>query len=64
MASGSLCALQTCQAQVLGLDDGLVEGVPIWPMIFYCLRCGDVSAALQASVEHKLSLGLWREFVL
>jgi len=32
-----------------GLDDGLVEGVPIWPMIFYCLRCGDVSAALQAA---------------
>ena len=32
-----------------GLDDGLVEGVPVWPMIFYCLRCGDVSAALQAA---------------
>ena len=32
-----------------GLDDGLVEGVPVWPMVFYCLRCGDVSAALQAA---------------
>ena len=32
-----------------GLDDGLVEGVPVWPMIFYCLRCGDIAAALQAA---------------
>ena len=32
-----------------GLDDGLVEGVPVWPMIYYCLRSGDVSAALQAA---------------
>ena len=32
-----------------GLDDGLVEGVPVWAMIYYCLRCGDVSAALQAA---------------
>ena len=32
-----------------GLDDGLVDGVPVWPMIFYCLRCGDISAALQAA---------------
>ena len=32
-----------------GLDDGLVEGVPVWPMIYYCLRSGDVAAALQAA---------------
>ena len=32
-----------------GLDDGLVEGVPVWPMIYYCLRCGDIGAALQAA---------------
>ena len=32
-----------------GLDDGLVEGVPVWAMIYYCLRCGDVTAALQAA---------------
>ena len=34
-----------------GLDDGLVEGVPVWPMIFYCLRCGDISAALDAATK-------------
>merc|ERR1719187_2986596 len=28
---------------------GLVDGVPVWAMIYYCLRCGDVTAALQAA---------------
>ena len=23
----------------------------MWPLIFYCLRCGDVSAAIQAADE-------------
>jgi len=36
-------------ARTTGLEDGLVEGEPVWPLIFYCLRCGDVHAALQAA---------------
>jgi len=32
-----------------GLDDGLVENVPVWAMIYYCLRCGDLGAAVQAA---------------
>eukprot|EP00090_Calanus_glacialis_P035065 TRINITY_DN59943_c0_g1_i1.p1 TRINITY_DN59943_c0_g1~~TRINITY_DN59943_c0_g1_i1.p1 ORF type:complete len:802 (-),score=330.13 TRINITY_DN59943_c0_g1_i1:97-2502(-) len=32
-----------------GLDDGLVDGVPVWAMIYYCLRCGDILAAVQAA---------------
>lgn len=36
-------------ARTTGLEDGLVEGEPVWPLIFYCLRCGDVDAALQAA---------------
>ena len=32
-----------------GLDDGLVDQVPVWPFIFYCLRCGDIDAALSAA---------------
>lgn len=31
---------------MLGLTDGLVEGRPLWPMVFYCLRSGDLEAAL------------------
>lgn len=40
-----------------GLEDGLVDGVPVWPLIFYCLRSGDVPAAVQAATEagHGLS---------
>lgn len=29
-----------------GLEDGLVEGQPVWPFIYYCIRCGDLTAAL------------------
>ncbi|BES88517.1 Nuclear pore complex protein [Nesidiocoris tenuis] len=31
----------------IGLEDAMVEGSPLWPMVFYCLRCGDISAAIQ-----------------
>lgn len=34
------------QGDYLGLQDGLIEGRPLWPMVFYCLRSGDLSAAL------------------
>ena len=30
------------------LVDGFVEGQPIWAMVFYCLRCGDMEDALNA----------------
>lgn len=28
-------------------EDGRVEGHPVWAMIYYCIRCGDLNAALQ-----------------
>uniref|UniRef100_A0A1L8DX32 Nuclear pore protein n=1 Tax=Nyssomyia neivai TaxID=330878 RepID=A0A1L8DX32_9DIPT len=31
----------------IGLQDGRIDGKPIWPLIFYCLRCGDIQAALK-----------------
>ena len=34
-----------------GLEDGLVDGVPVWAMIYYSLRSGDVAAALQAAEQ-------------
>ena len=33
----------------LAFEDGLVDGVPVWPMIFYCLRCGDLKSAVMAA---------------
>jgi len=39
-----------------GLEDGLVENHPIWAMIYYCVRCGDLQAAWQviSSVQQHL----------
>ena len=36
-------------ASTPGLDDGLVDGAPVWAMIYFCLRCGDLAAAVQAA---------------
>lgn len=40
---------------VIGLQDGLVDGRPLWPMVYYCLRCGDVQSALRCLInsEHR-----------
>ncbi|KAK2144899.1 hypothetical protein LSH36_721g01052 [Paralvinella palmiformis] len=35
------------QQSTPGLEDGTVENHPVWAMIYYCLRCGDLSAARQ-----------------
>lgn len=31
------------------LQDGELDGQPVWPLIYYCLRCGDVNAALHVA---------------
>eukprot|EP00088_Acartia_fossae_P030106 TRINITY_DN31070_c0_g1_i1.p1 TRINITY_DN31070_c0_g1~~TRINITY_DN31070_c0_g1_i1.p1 ORF type:complete len:556 (-),score=108.67 TRINITY_DN31070_c0_g1_i1:128-1717(-) len=40
-----------------GLDDGLVDGVPVWALIYYCLRCGDLEAACEAARQAGPGLG-------
>ena len=30
-------------------EDGTVSGVPVWPLLYYCLRCGDAEATMQAA---------------
>ena len=32
-----------------GFEDGLVNGVPVWPLIYFCLRCGDIEATQSAA---------------
>ena len=34
---------------IKGLEDGQVDGHPVWAMIYFCLRCGDLQAALQVT---------------
>ncbi|CAH1388430.1 unnamed protein product [Nezara viridula] len=31
-----------------GLDETTKDGIPLWPLVYYCLRCGDIPAAIQA----------------
>lgn len=30
-----------------GLEDNVIEGHPVWAMLYYCIRCGDLEAAMQ-----------------
>lgn len=34
---------------MIGLEDGRFQGQPVWPLIYYCLRCGDVAAAMEVA---------------
>ncbi|KAH8864347.1 Nuclear pore complex protein Nup93 [Schistosoma japonicum] len=38
-------------------DDGLVDGVPVWPMLFYCLRTGDTQVTLEVARDALNNLG-------
>lgn len=31
----------------IGLQDGHVDGKPLWPMVYYSLRCGNIQSALK-----------------
>uniref|UniRef100_A0A8C7IAB5 Nuclear pore complex protein Nup93 n=1 Tax=Oncorhynchus kisutch TaxID=8019 RepID=A0A8C7IAB5_ONCKI len=39
-----------------GMQDGEVEGHPVWALIYYCLRCGDLGASMQVvnRAQHQL----------
>lgn len=39
----------------IGLQDGFVDGRPLWPMVYYCLRCGDIPSAIKClqGTEHR-----------
>ena len=44
-------------------QDGEIDGTPLWPLIYYCLRCGDARAALQA-VKHVPLVNILNDFIL
>ncbi|KAK3744462.1 hypothetical protein QZH41_012886 [Actinostola sp. cb2023] len=45
-----------------GLEDGDIDGTPVWPLIYYCMRCGDPEAAMQALDYVPQYLSEFREF--
>lgn len=36
-------------SDVVGLEDGNVDGHPVWAMIYYCLRTGDLVSAISVA---------------
>lgn len=42
----SFVGLTFNQGTCFGLQDAKIEGKPLWPMVYYCLRCGDILSAL------------------
>lgn len=32
---------------IMGLQDGYIDGKPLWPLVYYSLRCGDAVSALK-----------------
>ena len=41
------------QGEYVGLQDGYIDERPLWPMVYYCLRCGDYAAALHCLKNSK-----------
>ncbi|XP_071957772.1 nuclear pore complex protein Nup93-like [Antedon mediterranea] len=46
-----------------GLEDAEVDGLPLWPMVYYCMRCGDLEGALQAFNRASQDVGEIRDFL-
>lgn len=46
---GSFVALNfnNQSGSIIGLQDGLVDGKPLWPMVYFSLRCGNIQSALK-----------------
>ncbi|KAH0619479.1 hypothetical protein JD844_000134 [Phrynosoma platyrhinos] len=47
---------------VPGLQDGEIEGHPVWALIYYCMRCGDLMAALQVVNRAQHQLGEFKSW--
>lgn len=43
----SYVSLTFNQGACFGLQDASIEGKPLWPMVYFCLRCGDMQSALR-----------------
>ncbi|XP_072013036.1 nuclear pore complex protein Nup93-like [Amphiura filiformis] len=46
-----------------GFEDGDVDGHPVWPVVYYCLRCGDLEAALDTVQRAAQDLGEFQEYL-
>ncbi|XP_071479796.1 nuclear pore complex protein Nup93-like [Diadema antillarum] len=44
-------------------EDGEVDGLPVWPVIYYCIRCGDLEAAKITTSKAAQDLGEFSEYL-
>ena len=44
-----------CDSSII-LQDGLVSGQPLWALVFYCMRCGDMEDAMKVLTDSKYAL--------
>ncbi|XP_053556246.1 nuclear pore complex protein Nup93 [Bombina bombina] len=49
-------------APIPGLQDGEIEGCPVWALIYYCMRCGDLMAAQQVVNRAQHQLGEFKNW--
>uniref|UniRef100_A0A8C5Q147 Nuclear pore complex protein Nup93 n=1 Tax=Leptobrachium leishanense TaxID=445787 RepID=A0A8C5Q147_9ANUR len=49
-------------APIPGLQDGEFEGHPVWPQIYYCMRCGDLMAAQYVVTRAQHQLGEFKNW--
>ena len=58
----NMSTLHTTQTHEYG-EDGLVDGVPVWCFIFYCLRSGSIDAAINVTQKMNNNNSLKNELV-
>ncbi|XP_064414648.1 nuclear pore complex protein Nup93 isoform X2 [Latimeria chalumnae] len=49
-------------APLPGFQDGEVEGHPVWALIYYCMRCGDLMAAMHVASRAQHQLGEFKNW--
>ncbi|XP_076809690.1 nuclear pore complex protein Nup93-like [Clavelina lepadiformis] len=49
----SFLKVQPTHNLMQGYDDGEIDGIPLWAVIFYCLRCGDLDAAVDVAKQNE-----------
>lgn len=55
--NSNMLLLKNVNYFLLYFQDGEVEGCPVWALIYYCMRCGDLTAAMHVVKRAQHQLG-------
>ena len=59
-----IICVSSCDTKPICVQDGEVEGHPVWALIYFCLRCGDMGAAMQVVNRAQHQLGDFKTWFL